>query len=78
MKNTINVSKSVFIVDVEEDYNVDPHFEVYVRETEPFANDSFCSAYKCYEDAVDYAVEQATELNELINEKQIDSYESEC
>ena len=75
MDNIINVSKSIFIVDVAEDYMVDPHFAVYAREVEPEPHDSWIHAFDCYELAVEYAVEQATEYGELVNHNEIDSYD---
>ncbi len=78
MENIINVSKTIFIVDVPEGYAQDPYFAVYAREVEPEPHDSWINGFKCYESAVEYAVEQATELNEVVNDNEIDSYEPDC
>lgn len=75
MNNIINVSKSIFIVDVAEGYAQNPYFAVYAREVEPEPHNSWINGFECYESAVEYAVEQAVELNEPINDNEIDSYD---
>ena len=77
MNNIINVSKTIFIVDVPEGYAQDPYFEVYAREVEPEPHNSWINGFECYESAVEYAVEQAVELNEPINDNEIDSYDAD-
>ncbi len=60
------ISKSVFIAHVEEGYNVDPHFAVYVRENEPYPHNSWCGAFDEYCLAEEYAADIVIELKEEI------------
>lgn len=78
MEAVINVSKTIFIVDVPEGYNQDPCFEVYAREEEPYPHNIWIESFECYESAVEYAVEQATELGEEVNDNEIDDYDPDC
>ena len=77
MDNIINVSKTIFIVDVPEGYAQDTYFAVYAREAQPEPHNSWINGFECYESAVEYAVEQAVELNESINHNEIDSYDTD-
>ncbi len=60
----LQISKSVYIVEVEEDYGVDHHFAVYETTNEPFTHNSLVGAYSEFCVAEAEAVNVALELKE--------------
>lgn len=62
----IDISKTFFIKEEHDEETDIIWYCVYAREVEPYKHTSHCWSYKCYYDACDYAIEQATELNEEI------------
>ena len=72
-ENIINISKTFFITEEVDTDSLESYFCVYAREEEPEPHNSFCASFNCYYDACEYAIEEATELGEEVEDDEPDS-----